>query len=90
MSDDLFCDITEVTGSITKRIAVGFSTDALNIRTSGTLGGGTYGKYMYGEVRLDMLEIIGIAVTVISIIVTVISIVQNFKHEKSNRDSAKD
>ena len=36
------------------------------------------------------LEIIGIAVTVISIIVTVISIVQTHRHEKSNRDSAKD
>ena len=58
-----------------------------SIGTSGTLGGGTYGKYMYGEVGLDMLEIIGIAVTVISIIVTVISIVQNVRHEKSNRNS---
>ena len=61
-----------------------------SIGTSGTLGGGTYGKYMYGEVRLDMLEIVGIAVTVVSIIVTVISIVQNFRHEKSNRNSGKD
>ena len=39
---------------------------------------------------LIVLEITGIAVTVISIIVTVISIVQNFRHEKSNRDSAQD
>ena len=34
-----------------------------------------------------VLEITGIAVTVMSIIVTIISIVQDFRHEKSNRDS---
>ena len=36
---------------------------------------------------LIVLEITGIAVTVISIIVTIISIVQTFRHEKSNRHS---
>ena len=45
--------ITKKTGSITKRIAVGFAPDVSCIRTSGTSGGGTYGKYKYGEVRLD-------------------------------------
>lgn len=39
---------------------------------------------------LIVLEITGVAVTVISIIVTVISIVQNFGHEKSNRESDQD
>ena len=46
------CGIKEVTGSITKRIAVGFAPDVSCIRTSGTSGGGTYGKYMYGGVAL--------------------------------------